>query len=156
LAIVVVIIGLGSGCASTRPVLQGVDARILQVDATGVDIALDLDVKNQLPIALKSGGGAYGLDIAGTPFLNWDEVPALELPASQVGTLTLPARLEYASLITTFKDLAMAREVAYRIHGSLKFPMIGGDFDLPFTHEGNVPGPAEALRNRAKDLLDLP
>ncbi|HUU85165.1 MAG TPA: LEA type 2 family protein [Phycisphaerae bacterium] len=143
-----------SGCASARPVLKSVTPRILDVDLKGVDLAFDLAVENRLPLPLKSTGGKYGLDIAGSPFLNWDKVPAMNLPAGKVGTLTLPARVEYANLVKMFKTMANAREVPYRLHGALLFPMTGERFDLPFAHEGTMPGPAEAIRKGARGLLD--
>jgi len=145
---------LGSGCASTRPVLQSVNARVLRVDTAGVDLAFDVDIKNPLPIPLKSVGGRYGLDVAGKSLASWDKVPALELPAGKVGTVTLPARLEYANLISMLKELATAQEIAYRMDGALVFSMISGDVDVPFAHEGTVPGPAEAIRRRAGGILD--
>jgi LEA14-like dessication related protein len=143
-----------SGCATTQPVLKSVAARVLSIDLSGVELAFDVDVENRLPFPLKSAGGRYGLDISGTPFLRWDTVPAVELPAGQIGTVTLPARVEYASLIETFKTLATAREIPYRLQGALVFPIVGRNFDLPFDYEGRMPGPAEAIRSGARGILD--
>lgn len=142
------------GCSSTQPILKTVAARVLNADVNGVDLAFDLDVENQLPFPIKSTSGKYGLDIAGTSFLNWDEVPALNLPAGQVGTVTLPARVEYAKLIEVFKTMATAREIPYRLHGALAFPLPGQKFDLPFEHEGTMPGPAEAMQAGVRGILN--
>jgi LEA14-like dessication related protein len=145
-----------SGCASSRPVLKGVAARVLNVDASGVELAFDVDVENQLPIPLKSTSGRYALDIAEARLLSSDQVPALDLPAGEVGTVTLPARVEYADLIKTAQSMATAKELPYRMQGAFLFPMMGSDYELPFSHEGTIPGPAEAVRSRAGDFLKLP
>lgn len=145
-----------SGCASSRPVLRDVVARVIKVDAKGVEMAFDVDVENQLPIPLKSTSGRYALDVAEARLLSSDQVPALDLPAGEVGTVTLPARIEYADLIKTAQSLATANELPYRMEGAFRFPMVGSGYELPFSHEGTVPGPAEAVRGRAGDLFKLP
>ena len=82
------------------------------------------------------------------------QTAAAELPGGKIGTVTLPARVEYATLIDTFKTLATAKEVPYRLHGSLVFPIAGRKFDLPFELEDSMPGPAEAIRKGARGILD--
>ncbi|MFH1748753.1 MAG: LEA type 2 family protein [Planctomycetota bacterium] len=142
------------GCSAAPPILKNLNDPINGADFKGVDLAFDVEVENQLPFALKSTRGKYGIDIEDTPFLNWDDVPAMNLPASDVGMLTLPARVEYASLIEVFKSMATATEIPYRLHGALVFPVAGKDFDLPFAHEDTMPGPAEALKRGASRILD--
>ena len=156
IAVCIVVSALCSciGCSTAQPVLKSVAARVLNLDLSGVDLAFDVDVENRLPFSLKSAGGEYGLDISGTSFLHWDKVPAVELPGGKIGTLTLPARVEYANLIETFKTMATAKEIPYRLHGSLVFPIAGSSFDLPFEYEDRMPGPAEAIRKGARGILD--
>jgi len=147
---------MASGCASSRPVLRDVVARVIKVDARGVEMAFDVDVENQLPFPLKSTKGRYALDVAEARLLSSDQVPAFDLPAGEVGTVTLPARIEYADLIKTAQSLATANELPYRMEGAFQFPMVGSGYELPFSHEGTIPGPAEAVRSRAGDFLKLP
>jgi len=145
-----------TGCAATRPVLKNITPRVVGADVRGVDMAFDLDIENQLPFPIKSTRGRYALDVAGSGLLSSDEVPALNLPAGSTGKVTLPARVEFAEMIKTAGVLAKEKEVPYQFDGALLFGLMGSDYELPFSHEGMMPGPAEAVKRGAEGLLNLP
>jgi len=128
-----------NGCASMTPTIESVAVRIVDIDLEGVDLCFDVGVKNALPLPIKGPSGSYGIDIAGATFVESDNVPPLDLPARDVGTVTLPARVEYRQLWQMYQNLGDARQVAYTLRGTLTCPVAGKTFELPFSHEGDLP-----------------
>lgn len=134
---------LMAGCASLdalkRPEVQAVRPRIAGIDFRGVDLAFDVDVNNPYPMAIRSPEFRYGLDIEGAEFLESTGSSRIDLPALSTGTVTVPVRLPYANLWSTFKSLAGASEVPYTLHGEILASALGQSFALPLKHSGTFP-----------------
>jgi len=138
-AVLVPLAVFAAGCSSMRPRVESVSAKIVGIDLRGVVLAFDVGVTNPMPLPIKGPSGSYAIDIAGGEFVGSDEVPPLDLPAAGTGTVTLPARVEYKRLWRTYKSLGDAAETAYALRGTLRCPVAGQSFELPFAHEGMLP-----------------
>ena len=140
---VVLLIAAG-GCAQVermmgRPTVMGVRPRITDISLSDVSLAFDVDVSNPYPVALKSPKFRYGMDLFGSKFLDAQEATGASLPASGVGTVSLPVKLSYASLADIYKQAAGAKEIPYKLDAALLLPVMGESIELPFSHSGKVP-----------------
>lgn len=130
-----------AGCASIgiRPEIQDVRARITSLDTQGVGLAVDVDVKNPYPLALKTPRFKYGMDVSQTPLFESAAETSVDLPAGKVGTATLPLHIRYADLWRLAASLRGAKEVGYRLHGAFLVNALGQSHELPLSHEGTFP-----------------
>ena len=132
-----------SACATfpltERPEIQAVHPRIDGVDFQGVNLAFDVDVDNPYPIPIRTPSFRYGIDIEGSKFFDSEAASGIDLPAKNVGTVTLPVRLSYSDLFRTYQGLADAPEASYKLNGVLIFPVLGRSLELPLSHSGTVP-----------------
>jgi LEA14-like dessication related protein len=135
------VVALHAGCASIgmRPTIEDVRARITTLDLKAVSLALDVDVKNPYPVALKTPRFKYGFDVQETPLVESGSETSVDLPAGRVGTATLPLRVRYADLWALAASLRDSRELSYRLHGAFVVDALGQSFELPLSHEGAFP-----------------
>jgi LEA14-like dessication related protein len=148
------------GCASIgiRPEIQDVRARVTSLDVQGVDVAVDVDVKNPYPVALKTPSFKYGVDIDETPLFDSATETSVDLPASKVGTATLPLHIRYADLWKLAASLREAKEVGYRLRGAFVVNALGQSHELPLSHEGTFPVlrlPTFSVKSAGVDDLSL-
>ncbi len=139
LSLAILATGLASGCASMRPTLQSVSARVVAIDFEGVELAFDVDVKNNTFIGLHTPRGRYALRVAEKDVISSDTIPATELPAGIVGTITLPARITYLSLWELVHELKNSAELPYEMEGAMIFDIAGQSLSLDFAHAGDLP-----------------
>jgi LEA14-like dessication related protein len=133
-------IALVSGCSSLqRPEIRAVRPHVTGIDLQGVSITFDVDIHNPYPIALRAPRFQYGIDIEDAEFIKSQAPVEVDLPAGQVGTATLPARLEYLQLWRTYRSLADATEVKYRLRGTVPISALGQTHELPLSHSGTFP-----------------
>ncbi len=132
-----------TGCASIpglpKPEIKGIKPRIESLDFQGVNLAFDVDVNNPYPTAIKTPKFKYGLDVQGASFMNSSASTALDLPARNIGTATLPIRLTYADLWKSYQNLKDAKEIDYTLKGALQLPFMGTTHELPLSHSGKFP-----------------
>lgn len=130
----------GIECASVgTPEIRDVRARIAGIDAEGVNLVIELDVYNPYTIALRTPEFRYTVDVEDTPLIQARTNVKVDLPPRQVGTVELPARLEYVQLLRVSHAVADADEVDYRLHGVIRFEVMGESVELPFQQRGTVP-----------------
>ena len=128
-----------------RQQVKSIHPRIADIDLQKVTLAFDVDVENPYPFPLKSPQFRYGLDIEGAEFVNANKAVALDIPAKGVGTVSLPIDLSYSELRKTYKELAGAKEIAYRLHGALVLAggknatRLPGKIELPMSKSGTFP-----------------
>ncbi len=134
-----VILSLLCGCSSMQPTIKSVTPRISHIGFDAVTLAFDIEVYNPLPMKLRVPAYRYAVDIADSPFFSSDSDAPLELPSVGTGTVMLPARIGYADLWNTFRNLADETEVAYRLRGALPIDLPTGMVELPFSYEGTLP-----------------
>ena len=131
-------LALATGCSS-RPEIRAVRPHVTGIDLQGVSLTFDVDIDNPYPIALRAPRFQYGIDIEEAEFIKSQAPVELDVPAGQVGTATLPARLEYAQLWRTYQSLANANEVKYRLRGTIPVSALGQTHELPLSHSGTLP-----------------
>lgn len=131
------------GCAtlpfSETPEVRAVSPRIAGVDFQGLDMDFDVDVSNPYPVPIKTPRFRYGIDVEGSKFFDSEATSQVSLPASGVGTVTLPVRLSYTDLFRTYQGLADAAEAHYTLRGSIILPLLGRSFEVPVSHSGMFP-----------------
>jgi LEA14-like dessication related protein len=130
---------MGSGCASMRPTVEGVSARVVGIDFEGVELAFDVAVRNNAFIGIRTPSGRYAVRIADKDVVGSDVVPAAELPAGGVGTITLPAQIRYLSLWKLVGEHRTSSELPYEMEGALVFDIAGQRLPVEFAHQGTLP-----------------
>lgn len=121
------------------PELKSIRPRVTGIDLQGVNLAFDVDVQNNYPLAIRTPQFTYGLDVQGAELFRSEEEVKVNIPAREVGTMTLPVRVTYADLIKLGRGLANASEVDYTLKGTLLIPFVGKSFELPLSHRGKFP-----------------
>ena len=132
------------GCAALtevigKPKLRAVRLKITGIDLQGVGLSFDVDVENPYFVPIRAPLVRYGLDIAGAEFLRSEAPLKVDLPADNIGTLTVPVHLSYSKLWSAYRSLKGAREVDYTLRGALGLRVLGQSFDLPLSHSGKFP-----------------
>ncbi len=128
------------GCGGLqRPEIRAVRQRVQGLDLQGVNLVFDVDIHNPYPMALRVPRFDYAIDIQGTEFVKSQAPVEIDLPAGQTGTAQLPARFEYVQLWRTYRALADAAEIKYRLRGAIPITVLGQTYELPVAHEGKFP-----------------
>jgi LEA14-like dessication related protein len=128
------------GCNSLqRPEIRDVRPHATGIDLQGVNLTFDVDIHNPYPIALRAPRFQYAIDIEDAEFIKSQAPVEIDVPAGKVGTATLPARLEYVQLWRTYRSLADATEVKYRLRGTVPISVLGQTHELPLSHSGTFP-----------------
>lgn len=130
---------MATGCSISRPEVRDTRVRVDGIDLRGVKLVCDVDVYNPYPFGLKTPEFDYGLEIAEVEFMSSKETTKIDLPSKEVGTITLPLRLEYLSIWKAHEGLVGAAEIPYRLHGSVVLVALGQSIRLPISHSGTIP-----------------
>lgn len=134
---------LCAGCASLpesmRPEVKDWRPRVTGIDLNGIDLAFDVDVLNKFPVAVKAPAFETTLSVMDTRFISTLAAEGFDLPASGVGTATIPARVTFADLLSLGEKLAGANQANYEIKGAVKIPVMGRLVDAPISHAGTFP-----------------
>lgn len=133
-------LALSLGCAtSSKPEIRDIRANVSGLDVQGVNMIFDVDVYNPYGVAIRSPQFRYGIDIAGSAFVDAGEQTGIDLPGRKVGTVALPARFEYQQLWEMYQSIAGADEIDYRLHGAILLNAMGESLELPVEHRGKLP-----------------
>lgn len=124
---------------SAKPEITSVRPRIQGLSMEGIDLLLDLDVRNPYPVPIRTPRFRYNLAVEETPLFSAKEVATSDLPARKVGTATLPVRLRYADLWNVATGLRSANQASYKLDGAFLLDAAGRNFELPFVHDGILP-----------------
>ncbi len=122
-----------------KPKVESVRPRITQVDFDGVGLSFELQVRNPYWFPLRVPLVRYGLDIQGREFLRSEAPLDVALPRRGTGTLTVPARISYASLLAACEGLRGADEAEYTLWAAIPLSALGVSFELPASHGGKFP-----------------
>ena len=133
-------LAVAGGCSSLqRPAIRDVRTHVTGIDLQGVSLMFDIDIHNPYPIALRAPRFQYGIDIEGAEFISSQAPVEVDLPAGQVGTAKLPARIEYLQLWRTYQSLTDASEVKYRLRGTIPISALGQTHELALSKDGTLP-----------------
>ena len=135
-----------TGCVGSKisdnlkpPVLESLSPRITSIDFGGVNLEFHARIRNTLPVAIQTPRFRYAIAIEDRDLAKGTHASGIDLPASGVGTATLPVRLSYADILAIAASLKNQNEAAYRLTGALLIPALGREFELPLSHDGTVP-----------------
>jgi LEA14-like dessication related protein len=145
-ALLFLVFFLAVGCSSSpildaiaRPEIKDLRARIAGLDFQGVNLVFDVDVANPYPVAIRTPRFKYGIEVAGTSIMTSDTTTTIDLPASGIGTTSLPVRVRYADLFKLYQNLSGVAESDYKLTGALVLRAMNRDFELPLSHAGTFP-----------------
>lgn len=126
-----------------KPTARVIDARLTGLTPTGATLDFDLEVKNPYSVPLPIAALGVALSSNGTQFLSADAQPADAIPARRSGQVTVPATLDFASMLSLLQDIRPGSVIPYRADLNLGVDIPAGErLTLPLSHEGQVPIPA--------------
>lgn len=132
-----------TGCralpGSLKPSIEAVRPRITGLDARGVDLTFEIDVRNPYPVALKAPRLSYRLAIEGNPWAEGMQDGGLEFPAGATGTAELSMRLTYAEMIRAAAEVAGSNQANYELDGAFLITAFGQAQEIPLSHHGTIP-----------------
>ncbi len=123
-----------------------------QLDAVGVTLTLQGEVRNPNPVDLSISRYRYAVELEGRIVASGQTAGRLALPRGASAPVRIPVRLQWVE-VPGFLGLLVAREsVPLRVTGSASVPTPRGVLELPYAVEGAVvlpKLPAVALRDAA-------
>lgn len=130
---------IGCNAAMPGPKVREVRVKVSHIDLQGVTLACDVDIENPYMVALATPEFRYGLDIAETPFLSSETETEINIPALGVGTIELPLNIKYFNVYDAHDGLIDAKQIAYRIHGTVLLDVMGQEVRLPVSYDDTFP-----------------
>ncbi len=169
-------ISLLAGCQALHGYLDGmakpsahvVGVRLADLNLDSASLIFDVSVDNPYDVALPLTNVDYSLASGGKPFLTGQAPVQGSVPAKGSMTVSLPARLQFAQLLTALQDVKPGSLVPYdaTLGLSANAPAVG-TVSLPLKKSGQLPVPAVPVieladvqwkgldLNRAEALLHL-
>ncbi len=138
----VAVLATAAGCASRGPLqlhVVGVTSRVVSADLESVDLAFDVEVRNDSPEPVNTPTFRYRLLVRGAQVASGDGVPGLDIPGSGPGTVTLPVRIDLRGLREAVKDIGEAREAEYDLTATFVVPFLGMTLEFPIALKGSLP-----------------
>lgn len=142
---------LAAWCLAGCGVLQGirkptariVDVRLRDISLTSLTLVFDLQIGNPYSVPLPLANVDYGLASEGKQFLSGNADIQGTVPPRGGKTVSLPAKLEYWSLLSVLKKVRPGSVVPYEAELGLSVdPPVGGRLRLPLRKQGRLPVPA--------------
>lgn len=135
-----VVLAALAGCSAPTARLAGVSMK--DIDLQSVTIVFDVELTNPNASALPLADVDYELSSRGNSFFTGEAPLQGEVPAHGTKTLSLPARITYAQLLTALADVKLGSVLPYKaeLGLSVKVPILG-KLRLPVSREGNLPVP---------------
>ena len=126
-----------------KPTARVTDVRLRDITLSAVTLVFDLEVGNPYSVPLPLANVDYSLASEGNEFLSGQADVQGTVPAGGSKTLSLPARLEYMSLLAAVKKVRPGSVIPYAAELGLSVdPPVGGRLRLPLRKEGKLPVPA--------------
>ena len=138
-----------AGCEAVQSILDmekptariaGVGIRDISLESA--TLTFDVEVSNPYPVALPLVNVDYGLASGGAQFLSGEAKLQGAVPAKGRKTVTVPATIDYAQLLTALKDVRPGSVLPYK--ADLGFSVdskMTGLLRLPLHKEGELPVP---------------
>jgi len=137
----VIVLAALAGCSAPSARLAGVNMK--DIGLQSVTVVFDVELTNPNASALPLADVDYELSSRGNSFFTGEAPLQGEVPAHGVKTLSLPAKITYAQLLTALADVKLGSVLPYKaeLGLSVKVPILG-KLRLPVSKEGNLPVPA--------------
>jgi len=142
---------LFSGCqalegileSSPKPTARIIGTELKNVSLQKIDLVFNVEVANPYAVDLPLLDLAYTVGSGGTSLLQGNIKPSGSVPAGGTSVIQLPARITFASLIRTLKDVRPGSVVPYRADVTLGVDApVAGRLTLPLSKSGELPVPA--------------
>ncbi len=139
------------GCETLNSALAGVDrptASIRGVSLGGLSLEgatldFDVEVRNPYPVAMPLTTLRYDLASGGEAFLAGESALSGSVPAGGSRVVTLPAPINFASLLSSVKGVRPGQVVPYDAGLTMVVDAPGvGEIELPLRKKGELPVPA--------------
>ena len=142
-----------------RPTARITGASLTQLDLEGAQVLFDVKVDNPYGFSLPLVELDYALASSGAAFLTGEAPLTGVVPASGSRTIQLPARIDFAELMTAARTVRPGDVVPYRANMTLlaNTPALG-NISLPISRAGEVPipvVPTVAVESVSVDKMSL-
>lgn len=139
-----------SGCAgamhlldASRPSARVSGAHLGELSTSGLRLTVDVDVTNNMPVAVPLLGLDWALATEGEPFLSGAIEPGGGVPAGGTRTVPVPMEVLFTRLLSTVTTLRPGAVASYAVDLGLSLELPGGErVRLPLRQEGSLPIPA--------------
>jgi len=130
-----------AGCSAPSAKLAGVS--LTDIDLQSVTIVFNVELTNPNASALPLANVDYELSSQGNSFFTGEAPLQGEVPARGTKSVSLPARIAYAQLLTALANVKLGSVLPYKaqLGLSVNVPILG-KLRLPVSREGNLPVPA--------------
>ena len=142
---------LFSGCQTLEGILQSSPkptARIIGTELKNlslqkIDLVFNVEIANPYAVDLPLLDLAYAVGSGGTSLVQGNIKPSGAVPARGTSVIQLPARITFASLVRTLKDVRPGSVVPYKADMTVGIDAPGaGRLTLPLSKSGELPVPA--------------
>ncbi len=142
---------LFSGCqtlegilqSSPRPTARIIGTELKNLSLQKIDLVFNVEIANPYAVDLPLLDLAYAVGSGGTSLLQGNIKPSGAVPAGGTSVIQLPARITFASLIRTLKDVRPGSVVPYKVDMTLGVDApVAGRLTLPLSKSGELPVPA--------------
>ncbi len=161
LAALVAVNLMPAGCESVqslmgdKPTARVAGVRFGDLNLDGLTLLFDVEASNPYAVDVPLVDIAYGLASGGTAFLSGDAKLDGVIPANGKRTLQLPAKVNFAQLLSAVKNVRPGDVVPYAADVALGIDVPGlGRQSLPLKREGQLPVPAVPQIKVARVKLD--
>jgi LEA14-like dessication related protein len=137
--ILVITAGCVSIPAGLKPQVTDVSGKITGIDFKGVNLELQLQIRNPYPIAIQTPQFKYSVGIEGSQLFQASKANRIDLPAMKTGTATLPITIRYLDIPNIFTSWKGKNEVNYSVKGAFLHEALGNKLEIPFSHVGQLP-----------------
>jgi LEA14-like dessication related protein len=135
-----IVLAVLAGCSAPSAKLTGVS--LTDIDLQSVTIVFNVELTNPNASALPLANVDYELSSQGNSFFTGEAPLQGEVPARGTKTVSLPARIAYAQLLTALANVKLGSVLPYKaqLGLSVNVPILG-KLRLPVSREGNLPVP---------------
>lgn len=136
-------LAINAGCVSVpaglKPQVTGVSGKITGIDFKGVNLELQLQIKNPYPIPIETPQFKYSVGVEGSELFTASKASQISLPALKTGSAILPITIRYLDIPGILTSLKGKNEVSYSVKGAFLHEALGKKLELPFSHIGQLP-----------------
>ncbi|HKQ24306.1 MAG TPA: LEA type 2 family protein [Burkholderiales bacterium] len=129
--------------SSPKPTARIIGTELKNLSLQKIDLVFNVEIANPYAVDLPLLDLAYAVGSGGTSLVQGNIKPSGAVPARGTSVIQLPARITFASLIRTLKDVRPGSVVPYKADMTLGVDVpVAGRLTLPLSKSGELPVPA--------------
>jgi LEA14-like dessication related protein len=136
-----------------KPVVNLKKVRIIGIDQTAVFLEGTLAIFNPNDLSSRFSGYNYQVEVEGQRLLTGTSDQPFTIPAQGTFSITIPATILLADLLTLSNKELFNRDLKYRLTGTVLLDSWIGKLPLPFSYEGTL-NLSERLRENVREFLE--